>query len=215
MRSTQLPPHSVEPVGHWHEPSWQSWPFWQTFPHSPQWSGSELGSIQPLPQSSAPEGQVQAPALQPRGAWQALPQAPQFATSAVISTHCPVPVQSALPLWQVQRPFTQALPRGHDTPQAPQCAASDVRDAQTVPHRVCPAAHSLDSEPVVLLLVVDVAAVVPAVKAPPAPTAVLPAPVELVVLLVTGPAGEPLTSVGEFEEQLAVARATNPSATQA
>jgi len=114
----------------------------QAFPQAPQFSGSELMSIQFAPQGLYPLShpilqtdpvQTAAPCC---GGGHAVAQFPQCAAEVVVSTQAPL--QLTVPLWHVsaQRPEEQTLPAGQTVWQAPQWPGSLWRSAQSMSHWV-------------------------------------------------------------------------------
>jgi hypothetical protein len=114
----------------------------QAFPQAPQFSGSELVSIQSAPQGLYPLSQLvpQVEAAQTAapccGAGHALAQLPQCAAEVAVSTQAPL--QLTAPLWHVsaQWPAEQTLPAGQTVWQAPQCPGSLLRSVQSMSHCV-------------------------------------------------------------------------------
>jgi hypothetical protein len=75
--STQIPAHSVSPVGHSQEPSVQLVPPVQKLPQAPQWALFDRMSVQTPPHSDSPAPHVQAPCSQMLSPGHCSPQAPQ------------------------------------------------------------------------------------------------------------------------------------------
>jgi hypothetical protein len=123
--STQLPPHSVCPVGQTHVLPEHVAGAAHTFPQAPQFIGSEVVSTQLPPQSALPPGHRHTlPEHIVAGAAHTFPHAPQFIASLVVSVHAP-PHAVSVP-GHVQTPDAHApVPPRHAVPLG----------AATSPHR--------------------------------------------------------------------------------
>jgi len=104
-RSTQTPPHSRLPAGHWHLPVAQNEPPVHLIPQPPQLRSSEAVLVQePLHEVRPVEHMAwQVPIWQVWAAAQACPQLPQWA--ALVATSTQVPPQSVVPVGQPQVPI--------------------------------------------------------------------------------------------------------------
>ena len=133
VRSTQLVPQRVRPVGQRHVPPPHTWPSGQRRPHIPQLLMSASRLVQPVPmQKLWPViGQVHAPARHASPGLQARAHAPQLVWSFCRSAHRLIAGQKLVPApGHTQRPPTQPSPGRHMFRHAPQLVGSVCRSAQ-------------------------------------------------------------------------------------
>ena len=120
LRSTQVPPHTLCPVGHSHLPATQVAPVAHTLSQLPQFVVVARSTQTPA-QGPAPVGHSHLPATQVAPVAHTLSQLPQLALSVVRSLH--TSPHADLPLGHAQLPAAHSHPERHALPQLPQCFA--------------------------------------------------------------------------------------------
>jgi hypothetical protein len=131
------------PTGHPHLPFEHCSPFWQAFPHAPQFRSSLFSSTHELLQFDRPGAQpaAQAPTLQTAIVLtHVVPHAPQFFGSDPRSTQ--TPLHGALPAGHPQTPWRQACEAPHFVPHVPQLFGSLCLSTHELPHVVSAAPAS-------------------------------------------------------------------------